>query len=1116
MGTERRVRRWGYVCAIGALGAAIGLVPLTQHADVKTGGVAGVAPAKKHTHNDARSIAGPGPAAARSGERARITQRRLQFPLSFEPNGGQAADPVKFLSRGPGYTLYVTAEGAALAFARSEAGRRGDSPGHAWASTRDSQVQEPPGTLTMRLAGANRAAPFEGAGELAGRSNYFIGSDPARWHRDVPNYSRVKMAGVYPGIDLVYYGNQRELEYDFAVAPGADPAAIALEFDTANRKLEIGNVRSQIGGLRIDSQGDLIVLVGARTVRLHKPVAYQLAENRNSKVEIGNSKIENRKWKLENRKSKLETGNSNPPRTPNLELRTSASSERRTFVDARYVLESSHRVGLRLAGYDRSRPLIIDPVLTYSTYLGGSGSDFGNGIAVDSSGAIYVTGETASLNFPPGSPAKSSCAACSANAGAADAFVTKLSADGSSVVYSTYLGGSLTDEGNGIAVDSAGNAYVVGTTVSTNFPTVGPFQATLGGGGPLPDAFVAKLDPTGSTLVYSTYLGGSSEDDGFGIAIDPNCSPAGSCAVYVAGGTSSVDFPVANSEQSTLKGGFDAFVAKLDPTGAKEVYSTYLGGTGQDEAFAVAVDGSSNAYVTGQTASNDFPTTNGAFQTAFGGNTNAFVAKLSFSGTMPSPGLSLAYSTYLGGSSIDSASGIAVDSSGSAYVAGAASSSNFPLQSPLQGAAGGGQDAFVAKFNPTGSALVYSTYLGGSGNDVAQGIAVDSAGRAHVAGFTTSNNFPLSGAVQTTNSGNQDAFVARLNPSGCALAFSTYLGGKAKDAANNIAVDSSGASYVVGTTSSNDFPIQSPLQAATGGGNDAFVAKMTGFTAPAACLSAPNITFSPQDVSTTSAAQKITLSNGGDATLNITSIVATGDFAQTNTCGTSLNAGASCTVNVTFAPTSFGARNGAVTVTDNAANSPQVLNLTGTGNDFGLSSNPATATISRGQSATFTVTLVASPSFTSQVSLSCSGAPPDGNCTVTPSSITPTGGSSTNATVTVTTVGPSMLGPRGAPRPTAPLGLRVAWPWLFTLIGLLLLASLAQAGVRRFPRCAVLRMPLLFAALAAFLLLWSGCGAGGGNSTPSSTPPGSYQLTFAGSADSGSLTHNIKVGLTVQ
>jgi hypothetical protein len=763
----------------------------------------------------------PGPAAP---PRPRI-ENLNKLPLAFERNQGQTDSKVKFLSHGQGYTLFLTSGEAVMALHKASA---------------------KPGVLRMKLLGANRAPAVSGMDEMPGKSNYFIGNDAKKWHTNVPTYAKVKYKSVYSGIDLVYYGNQRHLEYDFVVAPGANPRRIQLGLRGA-RKIS----RSE--------DGDLVLAMDAGEIRCHKPVVYQ---------EKGGVRRE---------------------------------------IAAHYVVKHGNWVGFEVGDYDPRRPLFIDPLI-YSTYLGGSGDDYGSAIAVDNSGSAYVTGWTQSTNFPTMNPLQPAGAGLYA-------FVAKLNPAGSALVYSTYLGGGA-DEGGGIAVDNSGNAYVTGLTESTNFPTVNPLQQSFGG---VSDAFVAKLNATGSALVYSTYLGGSGIDNGTGIAVDSSHS------AYVTGYTFSADFPTMNPLQPTPGGGGygDAFVAKLNPAGSALVYSTYLGGSGEDLGYGIAVDSSGNAYITGYTASTDFPTIS-PLQPIYGGASDAFVAKLN------SAGSALVYSTFLGGSGYDEGIGIAVDSSGNAYVTGATGSTDFPTMNPLQPIYGGDGDAFVAKLNPSGSAFVYSTYLGGSGPDQGSGVAVDTAGNAYVTGGTASTDFPTMYPFQPTNGGS-NAFVAMLNPAGSSLVFSTYFGGSGGDGGSGIAVDITGNAYVTGATSSTDFPTMDPLQAAYGGSGDAFVAEIT--SGPA--LAPLNLNFGNQTVGITSASQVSTMTNSTGATLTIASINLTGsnstDFSETNTCGTSIPAGGSCSITVTFTPSATGARTAVVSITDNAPVSPQTLPLTGTG-----------------------------------------------------------------------------------------------------------------------------------------------------------------------------------------
>ncbi|HMD83784.1 MAG TPA: SBBP repeat-containing protein [Terriglobia bacterium] len=807
----------------------------------------------------------------------------------------------------------------------------------------------------MRLVGANAGAAVAGADELPGKSNYFIGNDSKKWRRNVPNYAKVKYQNVYPGVDLVYYGNQSgQLEYDFVVAPGADLSVIALDVAAGlsrqpdgtavpesptvaaglprHRSSEDGGVKPPLqerahrdAPLQIATNGDLVVEADGCEVRFHKPLVYQPAINNGQRT----------------------TDHGQP-----------------TPVEGDFVLQASNRVGFEVASYDHTRPLVIDPVLSYSTYLGGSSGYYpathGYAIAVDSAGNAYVTGYTQSDNFPTVNPFQANYHGYGATG---DAFVAKLNAAGSALVYSTYLGGNNLDVGYGIAVDSSGNAYVTGETGSTDFPTLNPIQAI--NHGLYGNAFVAKLNASGSALVYATYLGGSYSDIAYSIAVDSSEN------AYVTGQAASPDFPTANPLRATKSGYSDAFVAKLNAAGSALVYSTYLGGSSFDIGHGIAVDSSGNAYVTGETGSSNFPTVNPLQATNKSTvGSNAFVAKLNAAGS------ALVYSTYLGGSYEDNGYGIAVDSSGNAYVTGYNASHDFPTVNAIQATcaicSGSHADAFVAKLNAAGSALVYSTYLGGSIYDIGYGIAVDSSGEAYVTGLTGSTDFPTVDPVQATLVGGGNAYVAEFSAAGSALVYSTYLGG-GSDNGYAIAVDPSGNAYVTGFTASADFPTVNPLQATSTGNGDAFVARIAqGTERPSVRVSPSSLTFAPQNLGTTRAAQVVTLSNTSGTALTISNTVAAGDFAQSNNCAGSLGAGAGCTISVTFTPTSIGTRTGAITIMDNAADSPQTVTLSGLGLRPvvclpGSLSFPSTVefTTSHSQTVTCTNTQSASVTFSS-------------------------------------------------------------------------------------------------------------------------------------------------------
>jgi len=830
-------------------------------------------------------------------ERKRVIENYGKLPLSFEANQGQTDEQVRFLSRGHGYTLFLTRDTAILALeGNPNPGSKrfaGDS------SASSTQAHTKNAVLELKLLKPDPATQVSGENELGGKVSYFIGHDPKKWHTNLPTFARVKYKNIYPGIDLVYYGNQQRLEYDFIVAPGSNPKKI--QFDVRGAK-----------HLRRDKNGDLVVGMEGGEVRWLKPVVYQ--EKDGARQEIA----------------------------------------------ARYVVKG-HRLGFEVGGYDPRQPLIIDPSLAYSTFLNSANSgESGSGIAVDATGNAYITGSTLS-----GLPTTSGAFQTSCSGRCITAFVTKLNPSGSALVYSTYLGGTNEDFGYGITVDTAGDAYVTGQTVSTDFPvTPGAFQTTCGGTC-VGTGFVTELNPSGSALVYSTYLGGSGGDQGNAIAID------GTGDAFITGQTLSSDFPVTTGAfQTTYPGaacgrtplcGTNSFVTKFNPAGSALVYSTYLGGTGPDIGHGIALDTAGDAYVTGSTQSTNFPVTAGAFQTVCKGCsivggapvlTNAFVTELNPAGSAP------VYSTYLGGSGSnsggDTAYGITVDGSGNAYVAGKTDSPDFPttsgaFQTTCGSSCNPGSDpghGFITKLNSTGSALVYSTFLHGSSQEGIQGIAIDAAGNAYVTGFTNSFDFPTTpNAFQTAcvpdpdGGCNGGAFMTKMNSAGSALIYSSVLMGLGEDVpflpvGSAIAVDVGGNAYITGQNGETDFPVtpgafQTTYTACFTCSN-AFVTKFA-FVLP----SPQSLSFVTQAIGTTSASQSTTLTNGSAIPVTGISVAITGtnsgDFNQTNNCGSSLAVGASCNINVTFTPTAVGSRSGSVSVSDSAANSPQTAALSGTG-----------------------------------------------------------------------------------------------------------------------------------------------------------------------------------------
>ena len=915
-------------------------------------------------------------------------------PLTFEANRGQTDRRVKFLSRGGGYALFLTGDEAVLTLGKTsqmanvektgvrsqepegrEETRKSKMETRHLRAARDRGQRTRDSVLRMKLVNANPKAAVVGLDELVAKSNYFIGSDPAEWHTNVPNYAKVKYEGIYPGVDLVFYGNQRQLEYDFVVAPGADPSEIRLAIK--NQKSEIRNQKStqfknQNAKCKIDASGDLVIPTGSGEVVFHKPVVYQeqsTVDSRELKVGRWRSAIENRQ-----------------------------------FLEGHYVLAADGAVRFEIPNYDRSKRLVIDPTLQYSSWLGGSNADTGNAIAVDSNSNAYVVGQTFSSDFPTSVPYQGTCKSCASGNGTA--FVTAINASGE-FVYSTFLGGNGTDSAAAVAVDSAGDAYVVGSTTSTRFPfTNGVFQTSCKScAAGQPDAFVTELNPAGSALVFSTFLGGSQSDQATGVAVD-------STGIYVTGTTFSSDFPTQNplfpncggSGGTGCASASDAFVTKINVGGATLAYSTFLGGSGTDAGHAIAVDSNGNAYVTGVTQSTDFPVFSWYQQFLGLGGHNAFVTKLDQNGQLGVPG-TFAYSTYLGGSKTDEGNGIAVDSSGNAYVTGFTTSSDFPItvNNYLIGKLRGSQSAFITMVDHTGSTLDFSTYIGGTASDTGTAIALDSSANCYITGNTSSSDFPTVNVIsgQSKLLGSQAAFVAKINPINPVFIFSSYLGGHYTTSGSGIAVDSNRNAYVTGQTSSPDFPTANPFQIQYGGSSDAFVSAVNGLTLPLINVSPKSLSFPDTAVGSTSTLP-VTVSNAGDATLTFTSITATtsssstSEFsADTSACGQSLAPAATCTVNVTFSPAASGFQSGALTFTDNAAFSPQQMSLSGNGTQPTISISPTSlafgnqgiATTSPAQNVTVTNTGSAPLVITSIVAAPSDYAVSNNTCPSSPSSL---------------------------------------------------------------------------------------------------------------------------------
>ena len=726
-------------------------------------------------------------------KKAHIQRAYGKLPMYFVRNDGQMNKEVRFYERGSGHTTFFTMEGVSLSLTdwqKEALGRQKEATEEnvtgirktakidSWASE-DQKVKnkylqmsftEYPEPLRNQQAinhntqiikliplNPNNDREIIAEGLQNGTANYFIGNNPKRWKSNIPTYNAIVYKKVYDGIDMKFYGTNSHLKYDIIVKPGADLSKVRLSYEG-------------ITDLNVTNDGDMEVRLRHGTLIQKKPYIYQ--EINGEKVEVEGKFI-------------LHTRDF--PGYENNKTTNNVNEQVRCFY------------GFQVAPYDKTRTLIVDPTLIYSTILGGNGSDVGMGIAIDNSGNAYLTGFTQALGstFPTKNAYQESHAG-----GTFDAFVAKINAFGNDLIYSTYLGGNGGNEkGLSIAIDNSGNAYVTGETDSTNFPTQNAYQSAYGGGER--DSFITKLNASGNALVYSTYLGGNSLDQGWGIAVDDSGN------AYITGETFSTNFPTQNAYQSDYGGGdSDGFITKLNAFGNALVYSTYLGGSGDDSSRGISVDNAGNTYVTGGTSSSNFPLQN-PYQWSLdpgqpgvpSSRSDVFVTKLNSSGG------ELSYSTYLGGNGGDGGLAIAIDNLRNAYITGGTDSTNFPVQNPYQASLSGIADVFVTKLNSSGSELRYSTYLGGSHIDRGWGIAVDDSGNAYITGDTFSTNFPTENAYQSNHAGgNSDAFITKLFSTGSTLSYSTYLGGSNSEHGEGIAVDNSGNAYVTGGGSGRDFP----------------------------------------------------------------------------------------------------------------------------------------------------------------------------------------------------------------------------------------------------------------------------------------------------------------------
>lgn len=1093
-------------------------------------------------------------------------------PLLFEANQGQTDSQVKFLSQGNGYAMFLTSGSMVLSFRPMEATPASPvvaspdfgSKGRSRSAIRQMEVaaraQKSAATVfAINLVGSNANPQVVGEDSLSTKVNYFIGRDPKKWRRNIPTYARVRYRNVYPGIDLVYYGNNRSMEYDFDLAPAADASQIQFAVKGADT-------------LNIDSAGNLVLSKGTSALRFQTPILYQ---------EINGI---------------------------------------RARVSGTYVLRDSTHVGFEVGSHDTTKPLVIDPVLVYSTYLGGSSDDFSNGIAVDSSGDAYVVGLTDSPDFPLASIG-------SYNPTQFRMFLTKFDPTGSTLLFADYFGGtSGADEAYGIALDSSGNAYVTGVASSSDFPVVNAYQSALAGS---QDAFLTKFSADGSSIVYSTYLGGptltyiggSTTQIGNSVSVDP------SGEAVIAGVTAATDFPMVNAYQSSVSSdqfsdwGVYGFLTKFAANGASLVYSTYVGGsilntsscTGcfpDSEPLGVATDASGNAYITGFTTTTDYPVTSGAFATTFPGS---FMSDVGFVSKFTNSG-GIAYSTYLGGLSASFLSAIAVDTSGSAYVTGYdLAGDSFPIvtTSICDPSVANCNGTLIAKLDPTGASLIYSTFLGTSNNMAGQAIQVDASGDAFIVGSDL--QFDLSNPIEGY-AGNGDVVVAEIDPSASTLLMATFFGGQQWEAASGLALDTNGAVYVTGVTQSLDFPVTpSAFQTAWGGQTDTFVTKIDPNTsAPAVAMGPWSLQFGSDNVGSTSASQTTVLRNMGSAALTISGKTIGPDFAETDDCGTTVAAASFCTFTITFAPTVSGSLVEALTVTDDAQGSPHIVTLagtgvsgpapfvaspsnvsfssspvgtttngqrvkvtntsnaqlsingvqasgdfsavsdnctlvpahgtctvqvsftpttagtrtgtlrlvssaggstqtvalTGSGVDFNIVTTNPTAAVQVGGSATYQLTAGSvGGNFSNAVRLICNGVPAYATCTLTPQSVTPSNSAST-VTVTVQTAGiTARMGP--------PSGMRNRFSalWVFAPVFMFGLLLLGRGDHRR----RINTHAALAIMIVGFLLLAGCAGTGAGSSQSTSqaktTPPGTYILTVVGA--SGKAQHSVSLTLTV-
>lgn len=706
------------------------------------------------------AIAGEEDARANSEVVPSIEQFRLH-PLAFTENSGQWSSNVFYRATAGGPALWFTQEGITYQFSRSLNENSEGSTDPLDQLPKESKIEQL--LVSSRFVGANPDVTACGENLMEYKCNYFIGNDPSLWRTDVPNYQSILLKNVYDGIDVRFYGNEESVEYDFIVAPGADPSLIQMEFDS-------------IRGLSIDDHGNLVVETTWGTMRQLKPVIFQQENG----------------W--------------------------------RENVEGRFLIKDSHRVGFEIVDeYDPKFALLIDPVLTFSTYLGGADVDTPHDVAVNASGQVFMCGETASSPFPLVNPYDNTIG------GPTDAFVTKFNAAGNSLSYSTYIGGSSTEVARALSL-IGDVAYIAGSTTSSNYPTVDGFDGSLGG---TSDGFVSVLGAVGNTLGFSTYIGGEGAETVYDIvAMCPSPCVFANYKVWITGSTSSTAFPVVNAYDATANGGIDVFLVQYNLTtlGNSIGYSTFFGGSGGDVPNGLAVYNATNPHITGQTSSANFPMAN-PYDASLAGPDDAFITSFGVAGN---GSIFPTFSTYFGGtedigSFFEQGNAILVRASGNIVVAGETVATGLATTGAYDTSPNGGPDIFVAEFNPNTPSLVFCTYLGGSGSETASlgpNIVTDASQDLFVTGQTSSTDFPVANAYDGTLGGANDVFVSKLSSNGSSLLFSSYLGGSGDEVRPSIAQDISGCTYVVGVTGSANFPVVGPYDGSLGGTTDAFLTKI--------------------------------------------------------------------------------------------------------------------------------------------------------------------------------------------------------------------------------------------------------------------------------------------------